>query len=430
MTGDTRCNYVNSFGSGKCPRSVHANGLCIFHMAKPTSEEKQKMPPDQRQVAELTEKRFREKFISLLEEVENDTQVDGYDFQGFKFPSLDCREKTFSKPIQFVDATFSGKADFSQATFSGKASFAGATFSGEAFFVGATFSHEANFSTAIFKGATLFKPLNHLVFDSEHECYFKRLRVDKEASVEFEGVILSKASFLDTNLEILSFRNVRWHPLTANSYSWRNVALWDEVNPRKKKYISVGDYEKIAENYRQLVLNYDRKRDFRMAEQFHIGEMEMLRKRSGAGASSALRRWLGSTLNGYAIYRLLSHYGTSYWHALLMLIVMLACFSWIFVFTGFQTANGGATEPAKVIAENPKPDGRIEYDWGGSTPICDWMADYGKSLVLTLSILTFQRQHFYAPLGALSQLWLIIAALMLTAQVALVLLAIRRRFKR
>jgi hypothetical protein len=146
----------------------------------------------------------------------------------------------------------------------------------------------------------------------------------------------------------------------------------------------------------------------------------IISNKSAAKARPALGRWLRSHLNGYTVYRLLSHYGTSYWHAALMLIVMVACFSWIFLFTGFQPNPEETREAVRLI----------EYDWGGSTGLSHVLSDYKKSFLLTLSIMTFQRQRFYVPMGEASQLWVLIATLVLTAQVALVLLAIRRRFKR
>ncbi|HKH20913.1 MAG TPA: pentapeptide repeat-containing protein, partial [Gammaproteobacteria bacterium] len=150
MTNGTKCQY------GGCHHPVEADGLCIFHLPKPTLEEKQKMSPDQRQAAEQTEATFREKFFSLLESLENDPQVEVCDLRGFYFPSLDCGGKTFSKPIYFASATFSGETRFLDATFSGEIDFFDASFSGETSFDGATFNEKAYFSHATFSGETSF----------------------------------------------------------------------------------------------------------------------------------------------------------------------------------------------------------------------------------------------------------------------------------
>ena len=74
------------------------------------------------------------------------------------------------------------------------------------------------------------------------------------------------------------------------------------------------------------MLNYERKRDYETAESFHIGEMEMRRKKRGR-------------LNVYSFYRLLSNYGTSYWQGFNILVLMLLLFSGIFLLTGFKPSN-------------------------------------------------------------------------------------------
>ncbi|HEV8366905.1 MAG TPA: hypothetical protein VGQ39_03050 [Pyrinomonadaceae bacterium] len=57
-------------------------------------------------------------------------------------------------------------------------------------------------------------------------------------------------------------------------------------------------------------------------------------------------------------------------------------------------------------------------------------SDLGESVLFTLSIITFQKERFYEPVGWQAKLCLYSAVLFLTAQAALVLLALRRRFKR
>jgi hypothetical protein len=109
-------------------------------------------------------------------------------------------------------------------------------------------------------------------------------------------------------------------------------------------------FEAVAENYGQLVVTYDQRRRFIRAEQCHIGEMEALRKSKGANCQSS-RRFLHNWTNGYALYLVLSRYGTSYWHAATVLVMMLLCFSWLFLFTGFRYGN--------------QESAIINYNWGG-----------------------------------------------------------------
>jgi uncharacterized protein YjbI with pentapeptide repeats len=468
----------------KCSHPIERDGLCIFHLPKPTEEQKQVMTHEARMAAEAIEEEFRQAFSKLLEEEEKNPEAKVCEYLYFQFPAICLSERDFKKPLNlsgatfsgevnfcranfsewtnFWKATFKGKADFGQAffnewvgfceiTFKGEVDFCGVTFKSWAGFWGTTFSGEADFRVANFIGRADFRGANfsmeadfgRAIFQEqarfvgkifESRCNFWEVELDEKAKVLFEKANFSQASFLDTNLEQVHFRDVQW------PRKGRRQVLWDEF-PRAGWW---PDYEKVAENYRQLVLNYEAKRDFNAAEDFHIGEMEMRRKKKGEyaikRAKSTERQWMARIwrglrvvcewLNGYAAYRLLSKYGTSYWRGLLVLFVWIALFSGAFLYTGFapskenfeiSRARGGA-DPIRVIEYNIRPDATHHPVSFGQ-----WMSDYGKSVLLTLSILTFQKERFYEPANELSQLVLYSAVLVLPAQTALILFAIRRR---
>jgi hypothetical protein len=234
---------------------------------------------------------------------------------------------------------------------------------------------------------------------------------------------LTQASFLDTNLERIHFRDVKW------PRKGRRQVLWDEFPHEGGRT----DYEKVAENYRQLVLNYEAKRDFDTAEDFHIGEMEMRRKKKGkqAGDEAAKAKWLGMKLlwrcwgviNGYSIYKFLSNYGTSYLQGFLVLLVGLILFSGIFLYTGLK--------PSKEYVGRLLP---INYELCLYTTCqrASWQKvdDSASAFLFTLSLLTFQKERLYEPANKWTQFWMYFAVLFMAGQTALVLFAIRRRFKR
>jgi hypothetical protein len=56
--------------------------------------------------------------------------------------------------------------------------------------------------------------------------------------------------------------------------------------------------------------------------------------------------------------------------------------------------------------------------------------DSTSAFLFTLSFLTFQKERLYEPANKWTQFWVCIAVLFLAGQTALVLFAIRRRFKR
>ena len=242
---------------------------------------------------------------------------------------------------------------------------------------------------------------------------------------------LEQASFLDTNLEQIHFRDVEW------PRKGRRKVLWDEF-PHEGGEL---DYEKVAENYRQLVLNYEAKRDFDTAEDFHIGEMEMRRKkiRKQAEDKAAEAKWLGMKLlwrcwgaiNGYSIYKFLSNYGTSYLRGFVVLLVWLVLFSGIFLYTGLKLSKEHK-DSLKEHKEDSLHDINYEPCLHTACQHVSWrkVSDSGRTFVFTLSLLTFQKERLYEPANAWTQFWICIAVPLLAGQTALVLFAIRRRFKR
>ena len=412
------------------------------------------------QIDTTLEEKFRQKFIELLESVEKDSEIQECDFRGFCFPSIDLTDHTFPKAVSFRDSTFEAEADFSSSTFKAKANFIsstfkakanfssstfeaeadfiGSTFEAEADFIDSTFEAEADFSSSTFKAeadfiSSTFKAEAYFIsstfkaeayfqystFKAEadfgrsnflSECQFTALRLEKDAQITFDKVNLKKASFLDTNLESINFRDVDWY-CPDSKLLRRKQMLWDEVRPVEKNE-QKRDYEKIAENYRQLVLNYERKRDYETAESFHIGEMEVRRKKKG---------WL----NVYSFYRILSNYGTGYWQGFTVLVLMLLFFSGIFLLTGFKPSKETSGIEPRLIEYNLWPDSKHQ-----PVSLRQWRSDYGKAILLTLSIVTFQRSRPYEPVGSWSQFWLSITFIVITSQAALVLLAIRRQFRR
>lgn len=446
----TQCQYkVLGDSDYKCPYPVERDAYCIFHMHTRYGDDF---------------KKFNDGISTLLE-----NQTGGaYDFRGFRFPSINFSGKVFEKPLLLDQAVFNCRLEFHKSRFSQKvdlrhaaindwfvlsdvefndgvdmlgtvcreparffhvkfhnASFFKTTFQSVLFedshftgmtlfnktvflepadFISSTFQlvyfvetefdqrvlfqegdffKHAEFTGAIFNCEAIFKgTIGKKVF--RDDAIFGSLKIGKEAHITFEKINLSKASFLDTNLERITFRDVEW---TSRKKFWgcSGKALWDESRPLEQD--EERDYEKIAENYRQLVLNHERKRDYDAAEDFHIGEMAMRRKKKGASIKWLWLRPVREQMNAYNLYRLLSYYGTSYWQAVFGLLAFLFLLPFGYCST-----------------------------------------DYWQGFLRPLSILTFQRPA--EQLDRWSRFWLSISVIVLTAQVALVLLAIRRRFKR
>jgi uncharacterized protein YjbI with pentapeptide repeats len=248
----------------QCRHPARQDGLCIFHLFKPTEEQKQAMVQEARTAAEAIEEEFRQAFSKLLEGEEKNPEAEVCDFRYFYFPTINLSRQQLAKPLLLDGVTFRGEAWFERATFSGMASFEGTIFRGEADFRETLFSGKAGFGEATFSGKADFRGEAF-----EGVCNFTRVTLDEKARVRFEKANLRQTSFLDTDLERIHFRDVKW------PRKGRRQVLWDEFLHKGGQ----SDYEKVAENYRQLVINYEAKRDFDTAEDFHIDEMEMCRKK-------------------------------------------------------------------------------------------------------------------------------------------------------
>ncbi|HZM87946.1 MAG TPA: pentapeptide repeat-containing protein [Blastocatellia bacterium] len=556
----TGCQYALR-ATHPCKHPVERDGLCIFHVPKLTSVEKNGLAKDARSEVDALENRFRSAFGQLLKQLEADPQIDTCEFSWFEFPRINFDRRLFKKKIDlysskfkqgasFVNTVFEHEADFSscsiqgessfrgatfqepssfamvrfdqtgfdkakfcrgvdfaQATFAGKTTFyetifgdpsmmqendksefkstvfkneanfykahfntktnfEDATFEEEAAFAASDFEEDANFKKAAFNtkavflkfsfkkavdftwatfgadvlvsgvsfkefvnfnGVTLAQRTSFEANDEgsfESGCSFRWLKIPANALVTFENLNLEQASFVDSDLTRILFRDVKWYQPPFNWTRWhrRRVALWDEYRDKSDERRG---YEKIAENYHQLVLNYESRRDYNTAEDFHIGEMETQRKKKGAGLKPGWRRRVKERINPYGIYWLFSNYGSSYWQAFIVLLAMLLTFSLIFLYSGFQPSKESAGSPAMMIEYNLVPDAQHHPVGFGQ-----WIDDYARAILFSLSIITFQRERFYEPVGDWSRFWLFLSVLLLTTQAAMVLLAIRRRFKR
>lgn len=367
---------------------------------------------------------------------------DKVSFFGVKF-GADCAftQARFEEHAEFQSAEFKAIADFWKTSFSAGASFIFAKFDVQAMFRAATFANDTNFSWAEFRGHVAFILSTfalgadfegakvtgdlHFIGDASQGVFqgdlsFCRVNQSDRNLVLFENANLEKALFQYTDLENVIFRSVRWH--RAGKLVTRR-ALWDEFRPLASA--EGRGYDRIAENYRQLVLNFERKRDYDDADEFHVGEMEIRRKRHGGKATSRVWRWFREWCNLSGAYRLFSRYGTSYrtgfaWLAAFVFVIFPA----LFLTAGFALSNEGGAPATRVIRY------KIATSQVAPAPFSAWLQDYGNALAYTLSVLTFQRERFYIPVGALSRLCLLLAVLVLAAQTALTLLAIRRRFRR
>ncbi len=431
------CNYDYHWWFGKkCPHPVYADGLCIFHLPKLSAEAKAKLEPGSKEEKQNDEfeELFREEFYQELKRQHADPGVKEIDFIGFRFPDIDLsslklfdllEHQELQKPVyfslssfqkvnfncvDFLDVEFAfaeiREADFSNASFR-SAIFAGAQIQ-SAYFI------ETDFKVVNFNGVAVSEVIVfHSLFRENYfhdRADFSCMVFRDKGMVIFERVDLSKALFYGTSLlegenTRVEFNDVYWG---RKSILGRQV-LQDEFEETTKEFF-LERYQSISDLYHQLVKIYEAKREFETAEDFHIGEMEMRRKRIWAAAKPWCR-WHRRWTNSYFLYKILSNYGTSYWHALVVLCLMLLGFGVFSLLSGFSV-------DGYPVEYNLSPHWQITW------------TDVWSALGYALSALPLKHDAVYKASAPWLEIVKGLASLVLSGQLALTLLAVRRRFKR
>ncbi|WP_257385534.1 hypothetical protein [Tahibacter caeni] len=250
---------------------------------------------------------------------------------------------------------------------------------------------------------------------------FQDLKAIDKASVALRGVALYGVQFGGTNLEKVDFSESDWPAIDGRTGIYDEIALHQRIAAAKSPGdldVLVGKMERTAESYRQLVVNFEAKRNYELAESFHVGEMEMARLKAEAAISKRVGGW-AKYLNGYRLYRFLSKYGTSYHRAASVLIVSLLGFSALFLFNGYKIKDGGEVNYEIAACDRCK---RVS--------VAEVASDYAGSLAMTLSIATLQKERYADPSGATGSILSTALLVVVSAQLALLLFAVRRRFRR
>jgi uncharacterized protein YjbI with pentapeptide repeats len=361
---------------------------------------------------------------------------------------------TFSKDAYFFEATFAQDADFNLATFAKDAHFYKATFAKDADFSGAAFAGSAGFSHAVFTGAAHFAPSaeeeeeakpcefkdSAFFQDARFQDYadfrgpvfgepgnstarpvFSLARFERPERVTFYKTWLGQTLFVNCDVSKLSFSNVEWGRDGERVRLYEEtVALDDETEEPLRPPVGSRDernYRLIAETYHQLKNNYDSRGDPWTANDFHYGEMEMLRRSS---------RWprIGLT----ALYKYASEYGLSMARPLAWLAGVLLLFTLLYPLAGLRPV-AARTQPVLPVPQ-VKP---IAY-WN-LPEATGWVPRpvrlVAHSFMTTLAVASLQREAaYYEPHYGLGRFLGILELALTSTLAALFILAVRRQFKR
>jgi len=193
-------------------------------------------------------------------------------FFGAKFTqNAEFSGAKFTRNAGFSGAKFTRIANFSFATFTQNADFAGAKFTRAAYFTEAKFTEKTRFTAALFKEDCIFLETTFLGSAS-----FTGAQFEKPSRVLFHSVNEKppkpgfRARFVGCLLKDIRFEDVNWYR------QGKRIVLQEELDLREGE--SGVTHELVAGSYRRLVNNFEVNRQYELAEQCVIGEMEMRRR--------------------------------------------------------------------------------------------------------------------------------------------------------
>ena len=374
---------------------------------------------------------------------------------------VDFSRATFSQEAHFSEATFSQRADFNFAKFSQGADFGGAKFSqanfmgakfSQAYFIRATFSQEVDFNGATFSQlanfmGTTFSQANFIAATFSQRAYFIAATFSQEAvfcfarfegeTIRFQDVDLSNASFLHSNIDKVDFRYCSFGNKDEKLLGFiphrRQNVLRDEIDaddavgtalvavrertgaspaPTQKteKEVREEKYEPVRRLYLELKKNFEEKRDWNTAGDFHYGEMECRRKMKEG--------WLWRNISSLeAVYFWSSGYGERPKRAFVVLVLLVG-----FLFP-------------IILSMDVFVPSFLSYLFNDQ-PFClwNWLQDLSNSLAYSFEIATFTRVTRIGEVIKPDTSWdkwvLVSESILVYIQILLVALALRRKVKR
>jgi uncharacterized protein YjbI with pentapeptide repeats len=226
----------------------------------------------------------------------------------------------FADRVLFPNAAFLDDVDFGGAKFFKAALFPGSVFEQNALFSSVDFSGETKFEKAVFSSAyfnnTRFSDsVNFYETDFAEHVSFLHVDFDVEEKAKFHKTNLTKASFLYTDVSKLNFLDPEWPIVKGKLFNRR--ACYDETENK--------DYPAIESVYRQLKHNYEENRNYPVAGDFYIGEMEMRRKNPNTRKTEKLL---------FDCYKVLGLYGESFKLPVFWFIILLTFSTFEFQYIG------------------------------------------------------------------------------------------------
>ena len=269
---------------------------------------------------------------------------------------------------------------------------------------------------------------------------FRQARFEQRTRVRFDLVNKDggglRARFLNCPIEGVSFADAHWH-----RYKGR-IVLQDELDITSGEH---DEYGLVGVAYRQFVNTFDSVRNYDLAEDCYIGAMEMRRhytenflfgrivKVRAVYKKFPPARKLGEWVSVLNVYRLSSNYGSSYTRALSVLGVMMLVFALLFPLFGLRTAEPSPSVGLQTSSTTFCPEAAsISWckAWVNKDRVSKLWGTFKGGVLATAEVASFQRRPTLEPATTWGKGMAILETIFVPAQVALFLLALRRRFKR
>lgn len=366
-----------------------------------------------------------------------------YDFAEVYFPSdVDFFGLTFPSEARFEEAVFCGAANFGESIFEAGANFAAALFRGDANFGNARFNGAANFSSAQFEKRAVFDAttfseealLTFVVFTGEAD--FQRAsfaglalfdyavvkdtltfgsrrdykhtqgfgetaalsmsgtRIESPENVSFQTLSLCPRWFINVDVRKLNFVEVEWNGVSKEGFNYK---LDKDIQDLENNGIEIPN-RLLAITYRQLAVNAEENHRYREASTFRYLSMEARRTESVSFRALLTLDWW---------YWLASGYGERIGKAFVVLVLLCLIFGVAYRFTGFTQTNPG---PPATVTAAPIPT-------------------LSSAIIYSFQVVTLQRPD-PKPLTPTTQALVTLETVLGTTQLALLALAIRRKYMR
>jgi uncharacterized protein YjbI with pentapeptide repeats len=273
------------------------------------------------------------------------------------------RAQFSGESTSFTGADFSGeRTDFRSARFSsGKgASFTRARFMGErtlftgaqfgsalTSFLEAIFTKEVDFTEATVKeNAFFWGSKANPVFGSEAWARFNRCRIEKPEQFTFNTVLLHPGWFTNVDVRKVDFTDVKWYGMPRGPEG----TIKAEIKALEERGVD-SPHTLLSQACRRLSANAEENREYPLANEFYYWSMNALRKEGW--------RSLGAT---GTLYWALSGYGVRATRAFLVLVGICVAFAAFYTLLGptelnnFWTALGYSLGALARLNPNPRPD--------------------------------------------------------------------------